>query len=129
VLMKMRSLRHLALLAGTELADDLVLAGDDAGQVNAHGAGTHAPFAGVAGVVGHLGAGDHGLGRRASGVDAGAAQLVFFNQGHVPALVGQVLRQRVAALAGADDDGIVGHEAYSWVWFRRENELAMKRPR
>src|SRR5262249_14492883 len=72
VKVQVRSAVLLALLAGAELGDDPIFAVDDLAQVHADFAGPHTPAAGVAGVVGHLGAGDHRLGRGTAGVDAGA---------------------------------------------------------
>lgn len=59
------------------------------------------------GVVGDTRAGDHGLGRCAAIIDAGASELRSFNQGNPPAEIGQAIRKRGAALARADDDGVV----------------------
>jgi hypothetical protein len=60
------------------------------------------------GVMGDARAGDHRLGRRASIVDAGAAELAFLDQGYPPARVGQIGRERHAALARTDHDRVVG---------------------
>src|SRR5262245_33160132 len=57
--------------------------------------------------MGDLGAGNHGLGWRTPGVHAGAAKMLLFNQGHGPALIGKLLRQRIAGLSGTDHDSIV----------------------
>jgi hypothetical protein len=52
---------------------------------------------------------DHRLGRRASDVDARAAQMVFLNQRDGPPQIGEAIGERIAGLAGTDDDGIVFH--------------------
>src|SRR5262245_65162042 len=64
---------HVALLTGAETVHDAVLPSHHRGQINSHPSGPHAPAHSVAGVVCYLGASDHSLGRRAAGVDAGAA--------------------------------------------------------
>ena len=79
--------------------DDLVFSGHDGGQVHADAGGAHAPASGIAGVVGDLGALDHGLGRRATRIDAGPTQVRFLNQRHAPTAIGEVLRKRITALA------------------------------
>src|SRR5262245_48185773 len=66
-----------------------------------------APACPVTGVVGDLGAVDHGLGRRAAGVDARAAQVLALDQSRFPALRRELLPERIARLARADHDGVV----------------------
>ena len=57
--------------------------------------------------VGHPGAGDHRLGRRAAHVDARSAHVLAFDQRRSVACPGQRGRQRSAGLAGAKHDGVV----------------------
>jgi len=53
-----------------------------------------------------LGGGQQGFGGRTAVVNAGAAQSVFFNEGHVAAGLGQGRSQWVAGLARTDNNGI-----------------------
>ena len=57
--------------------------------------------------VSHLRAGDHGLGRGAAHVDAGAAHVLALHDRRIASGTGQGASQRVAALAGAYNDGVV----------------------
>src|SRR5438128_1930534 len=101
------ALFYLSLLSRTPLADNVVLSGNDAGQVNTYVASAHSPFAGVTCIVGYLGTRDHGFRRCAPRVDARSAQVFFLDQRHRPPLVGQLLRKRVAGLSGTNHDRIV----------------------
>jgi hypothetical protein len=77
--------------------------------------------------VSRLGGGDHGLGRRTAGVDAGAAQLILFDERHGPAVVGQFLRKRVARLPGTNHDGVVvRHECPSKNVLRGEARVGQR---
>src|SRR5262249_27433631 len=112
----------LALLTGAPLLDDVVLARPDLRPVHANFSGAHPPLARMARVVGHLGGRNQGLGRRATRVDTGAAEVFLFDQGHGPAAVRQLERKRVAGLAGTNDDRIVpGHRCSSWFANRLES--------
>jgi hypothetical protein len=71
-----RPFGHVILLPGAERRDDLLLAFDHSGQVHADIRSAHAPARPVARVESHLCRGHHRLGRRAAGVDAGAAQVL-----------------------------------------------------
>ena len=55
-----------------------------------------------------IGAGDQRLGRRAAGVDAGAAEQVALDQRDLHAGAGQPAGERRPGLAGADDDRVEG---------------------
>jgi hypothetical protein len=107
VQIEIRGRAQAVFFPGTEPLDDLALARDDTREIDAHGARPHAPAGGVAGVVGDLRRGDHCLGRRAPGVDARPTHVPALDEGDLPALRRHVLRQRAAALAAADHDGVV----------------------
>lgn len=98
-----------ALLAGPETLNDRVLAGYNAGQIDADLARPNASAGGVTGIVGHLRGGDHGLRRRATRINAGAAQVFLLDQGHAPPKVGQLVREGAAALTRTDHDRVVCH--------------------
>ncbi len=95
--------------AGAVVAHHAILTRHHGGHVNAHGAGADAPALRLPGVIGDLRAGHHGFGGRASGVDAGAAEIGLFHQGNVPALIGQPEGEGVARLSRADDDRVEIH--------------------
>src|SRR5208282_5093828 len=99
-----------ALLPGAKAFHNLVLAGHDRRQIDAHIASLDAPARGMARVVSNLGAGHHGLGGSATGVDASATQLRLLHQGYRPAEIGQPVRERTTSLPRTDDDGVVIHE-------------------
>src|SRR6266849_6104514 len=100
------SVLHLFLDTGPPLLDDLIFASDDLRQIDADFAGMHTPLLRMAGVVSHLRAGDHRLSRRAPGVDAGSPQLRLFDEGHIPPVVRQLLRERVPRLPRTNYDSV-----------------------
>src|SRR5262249_22552690 len=105
------ALLYLSLLSRTKLANHVVLASNDAGQVNTYVAGPHTPFIRVACVVGYLGTRNHRYRRCATRVDARSTQVLLLDQGDAPSLIGQFLRKRVAGLTGTDHHRIVArHE-------------------
>jgi len=57
--------------------------------------------------IGHAAAGDHGFGRCAALIDAGAADVNFLNQRGVQPGSCQRLAKGSAALAGANDNSVV----------------------
>jgi len=69
-----------ALVAGAEQVDDIAFAFADALHSDAQGAGMDAVIRPAAGEIGDAAAGDHGLCGRAAFVDAGAADVDFFDQ-------------------------------------------------
>ena len=83
--MQVWALGDLRFLSAAEAEHDLVFLRDDLRQIDAGVARDHAPALRVAGVVGHLGALHHGFGRRASGIDAGAAEVALLDEGDRPA--------------------------------------------
>src|SRR6185312_14411226 len=70
------------------------------------------------------GAGDQGLGGRAAGIDAGAAEILALDQRHRHPGLTQPLGQRRAGLAGADDDG-VGRAGHRLCTIRKAPTMAM----
>jgi len=62
------------------------------------------------GVMSDLSRCHKGLSRRATRVDAGAAQLRLFHQRHAPALVSQPAGQRSASLASSDHNSVKFHD-------------------
>ena len=76
---QVRALVHSALLSGAEAFYDPILARDNRGQINGYAICFHAPARCVARIVGDLGGSDHRLRRRATGVDAGPAQVRLFD--------------------------------------------------
>ena len=76
-------------------------------HVDADGTVDHdAVFGGAARQMRGIGAGDQRLGRRAAGVDAGAAEQLALDDATLHAGGRQARRERRAGLAGADDDGV-----------------------
>ena len=69
-----------ALVAGAERDHDVAFAFADAFHGNAQVAGLDAVLGTPAGEIGHAAAGDHGLGGRAAFIDAGAADVNFFDE-------------------------------------------------
>ena len=96
-----------ALVAGAKQIDDVALALADALHGDAQGAGMDAVIGAAAREIGDAAAGDHGLGGRAAFVDAGAADVNFFDESGAQPGVGERLAKRRAALAGADHDSVV----------------------
>lgn len=92
-------------------AQHIVLAHLDLPHV--HGDGTwdgHPVVLGAAGEMRGIGTRHQCLGRRAAGVDAGAAEAVALDDRHALAGGCQAMCERRAGLAGADDDGVeLGH--------------------
>src|SRR5712691_5741156 len=66
---QVRALVHSALLSRAKALYDLIFARDNRRQINGYAIRFHAPARRVARVVGYLGGSDHGLRRRATGVD------------------------------------------------------------
>ena len=52
---------------------------------------------------------NHRFGRRATNVDARAAQIFFLDERYRPSQIGEPISERVAGLAGTNDDRIVLH--------------------
>ena len=97
--------------------DDGILALLHPSHVHRHAAADHhAELGGAARHVRGIGAGDHRLGRRAAGVDAGPAERLALDDGDALPGAGEALRKRRACLAAADDDGVIGlHGRPPWV--------------
>ena len=103
------ALIHLLLPAAAKAKDDFVLLSDDFGEVDAHARGVGSPSRGVARIVGDSRAMDHGLGGRATDVDARATEVFLFDERHGPSQIREAISEGIAGLAGADDDGVIFH--------------------
>jgi len=100
---------HLLLEIAAKTEDHFVFLQNDLLKIDADIFRMDAPAAGIAGVIRHLCSGHHGLGRRASRIDTSASKIGFFDQGHLPAEIGETIDERIACLARADNDGVVFH--------------------
>jgi hypothetical protein len=103
------ALIHLFLLATAEAEDDFIFLSDDLGEIDGDVGSTDAPACGVARVVSDLSAMDHGLGGSAAHIDASATQIFSLDERDGPAKIGEAMSERIAGLAGADDDGVEFH--------------------
>src|SRR5260370_29883581 len=103
------ALIDLLLLSGAKAKNDFVFLGNDLGEINAHVHRVDTPARGISRVMSNLRAMDHRLGRRASDVDAGAAQILFLDERNRPPQIGEPISEGVAALARADDNRVVLH--------------------
>ena len=102
-----------ALDAAAGLAGDRVLARLHLLHVHHRAAlDYHAVLGGATRGLRGISAGHQRLGRRAAGVDAGAAKAVALDHRHTPASLGQAVGKRRPGLAGADDDSV---EFAHWV--------------
>ena len=90
----------------SEVVHDCLLALADLRQVHGHRTTAHTVLGGAPGQVGDAGTGDHGLGWRASHVDASAANVLPFDDGGPATGPPQVQGQRFSRLAGAQDDRV-----------------------
>jgi hypothetical protein len=109
------ALIHLLLLAGAKAENDFVFLGDDFGEIDGYVRGIDAPTLGVARVISNLRAVDHCFGRCAADIDTSAAEIFFFDEGYGPAQIGEAMGERIAGLAGADDDSVVLHGDLRWI--------------
>jgi hypothetical protein len=110
-----------ALAAAPELLDHALLARPDLGEIDARGARMHAEIGAAPREIGDARGGDHRLGRGAADVDAGAADVPRFDDRSLAAGASQRQRERLAGLAGADDDRVelLGrHESLATAWCR-----------
>ena len=99
--------------------------GDDFGKVYGDILRMDAPARGVARVMSDQRAVHHGFGGRAAGVDAGAAEETFLDEGDAPAEVGESVRERSAGLSRTDDDGVVFQGALLLADVGRKNNKKM----
>ena len=104
-----RAVRHasqpgLEVRAG--VADNLVLAGHDGGEIDADRSDVHAKICPAPREVGGIGACDQRLGRRAAGVDAGSADQLAFDKRNLLPGRRKPADHRRTGLTGADDDGV-----------------------
>ncbi len=107
--LKVRAFVYLFLLAAAKTEHDFILLGDDFGKINADVRSDDSPARGVARVMGNLRAVNHRFGGSAADVDAGATEILLFDERDRPAEIRQVISKRVPALARADDNGVVFH--------------------
>ena len=100
----------------------------DLGDVDPRPARMYAPFRAVSSIVRHLRRGDHGLGRRASGVDAGAPKMISFDQCDFPVSVRHVVTQWISRLPRADYDRVkLGHREFSfWAFFAAARNVGFR---
>ncbi len=99
---------QMALDAGGRERDDAILARLDLGHVDLDAAGDlDAELGPAARQMRGIGAGHHGLGRRAAGIDASAAEELALDDRDLLPRLRQPPRQRRPRLAGTDDDGVI----------------------
>ena len=103
----------VALMAGAiifpagQLLGDVVLVGDDLLEVDLHAVHFHADvLALILDVLHQLGAVEQALGWDAADIQAGAAQMLFFNQGDFRAQLGRPDGGHIAAGAAADNNDL-----------------------
>ena len=104
--------------ARDQTLDDLILPGLHLRPVDGHALGVHAELAGFLGVQVVLRAVEQGLGGDAAHVQAGAAQVLLFDEGDLLARVPEALGGQVAAGTRAEDDDVkmrVTHECSSFL--------------
>ena len=104
--------------ARDQALNDLILPGLHLRPVDGNAAGVHAKLAGFLGVQVVLRAVEQGLGGDAAHVQAGAAQVLFLNEGDLLAGVPEALGGQVAAGPRAEDDDVkmhVTHECSSFL--------------
>jgi len=99
------------------VGDDGIAAGVDGFDIDGEGADCDAVLGGALDLAGSVGAGDHGLGGSAAGVDAGAAEEVALDEGYGLSGGGEAGGEGWAGLAGSDDDGVVCGHGRSWGWW------------
>src|SRR5260370_11870135 len=106
---KVSALVDLFLRAAAKTENDFVFLSNNPGEIDADIRCVDAPARGVSRIVSDLRAVDHGLGGRATNVDAGATQVIVLDERYRPSQIREAIGERIAGLAGADDDGIVFH--------------------
>src|SRR6266481_1019292 len=104
--LKVRAFVYLFLLAAAKTEHDFILLRDDFGKIDADIRSVDAPARGVSRVVGNVATVNHRFGGSAADVDAGAAEILLFDERDGPAEIRQVIGKRVPALAGTDDDSV-----------------------
>src|SRR5215469_10144413 len=98
-----------SLVASAKAQDDFVFLRNDFGQIDPYSCDINSPPPGVSRVMRHLRAMHHGLRRRAANVDASSSQILFLDQRYGPAQVRESIREWIAGLARADNDGVIFH--------------------
>ena len=104
--------------ARDQALNDLIFPGLHLRPVNGNAAGVHTELAGFLGVQVVLRAVEQGLGGDAAHVQAGAAQVLFLDEGNLLARVSEALGGQVAAGARTEDDDVkmrVTHECSSFL--------------
>src|SRR5256885_5511683 len=124
---KVRALVDLLLLATAKAENDFVFLRHNFGQIDADIRSANTPARGVSRIVSDLRAVDYCCGGRQAGVDAGAAQMLLLDERDGPSQVGEPISERIAGLAGADDDGVVFHTDEPPEWNDFETYHRMQR--
>src|SRR6266849_8437075 len=106
---KIGALIDLLLLSGAKAKNDFVFLGNYLGEINAYVRCVDTPARSISRVMSNLRAMDHRFSGGASDVDACAAQILFLDERNRPPQIGEPISEGVAALARADDDGVVLH--------------------
>ena len=103
-------LLHQELDALGVLGDDLVLAVDHQGEIEARVLAVNALFDGVLETLPNVGRVEERLGGDAADVQAGAAQLrVFFNNGCFQAVLARANGRRISTGTAPEDDHVICH--------------------
>jgi hypothetical protein len=101
------------LAPAAEAPDDHALALEDAAHVDLDGAGFHAVVRPAPRQIRDAPARHHRFGGRAADVDAGAADVLALDHRDLPAGASKCDGERLAGLAGADDDCVVDGVAHA----------------
>src|SRR5262249_9069613 len=98
-----------SLVASAKTQDHLVLLRNNLSQIDDYPSGVDSPPRSASRIMRHLRAMHHGLRRRAAHVDACSPQIFFLDERHGPAQVRESIREWIAGLARADNDGVIFH--------------------
>src|SRR5260370_36923475 len=106
---KVGALIDLFLLAAAKAENDFVFLGNNPRKIDADVRCVDAPARGVSRVVSDLRAVNHRFGGRAANIDARAAKILFLDERYRPSQIREPISERVAGLAGTDDDRVGFH--------------------